>query len=281
MVSLLEHIRQLESRDNRARGDYVLDTLSSMGIKPAVQERRRWPAIRNIIADLAPAGTARKRLFCAHYDTADGSPGANDNASGVAVLLGLCQRLKESGAAVRVVFFDREEGASTKPVLRMGLLGSLYYIWKNSLKDIAAIYNLEFCGQGDTMVVWPVDRQGDTAVVRKVEKVAARLDISWQRLDMPWALQSSDHLPFRLSGYKEAISLSMLPGDGMALLRERLASATTAGLLTGRRPELPAPFSFFHTAEDTSARLSEEPLQTMLALVLALAGGDQADSPAG
>jgi hypothetical protein len=67
----------------------------------------------------------------------------------------------------------------------------------------------------------------------------------------------------------------------MALLRERLDSATTAGLLTGRRPELPAPFSFFHTAEDTSARLSEEPLQTMLALVLALAGGDQADSPAG
>lgn len=274
MVSLLEHIRQLETRDNRARGDYVLDTLSSMGIKPVIQERRRWPAIRNIIADLAPAGMARKLLFCAHYDTADGSPGANDNASGVAVLLGLCQRLKESGAAVRVVFFDREEGASTKPVLRMGLLGSLYYIWKNSLKDIAAIYNLEFCGQGDTMVVWPVDRQGDTAVVRNVEKVAARLATPWQRLDMPWALQSSDHLPFRLSGYKEAISLSMLPGDGMALLRERLDSATTAGLLTGRRPELPAPFSFFHTAEDTSARLSEEPLQTMLALVLALAGGD-------
>lgn len=279
MVSLLEHIRRLESRDNRARGDYVLEVLSSMGIRPLVQERR-WPAIRNIIADLAPAGAARKRLFCAHYDTAKGSPGANDNASGVAVLLGLCQCLKETAAAVRVVFFDREEGASTKPVLRMGLLGSLYYIWKNSLKDIAAIYNLEFCGQGDTMVIWPVGRGGDTAAVRGAEKAATRLAIPWQRLDMPWALQSSDHLPFRLSGYKEAISLSMLPGDGIALLRERLGSATTAGLLTGRRPELPVPFSVFHTAEDTSARLSEEPLGAMLAVVLALAGGGKADSPA-
>lgn len=278
MVSLLEHIRRLESRDNRARGDYVLQMLAAMGIKPLIQERR-WPAIRNIIADLAPAGTAPKRLFCAHYDTAKGSPGANDNASGVAVLLGLCRRLKETGAAVRVVFFDREEGASTKPVLRMGLLGSLYYIWKNSLKDIAAIYNLEFCGQGDTMVVWPVGRQGDTAAVREAEKAATRLAIPWQRLDMPWALQSSDHLPFRLAGYKEAISLSMLPGDGMALLRERLDGVTTAGLLAGRRPELPEPFSVFHTAEDTSARLSEEPLGTMLAVVLALAGGGQADSP--
>ena len=280
MVSLLEHIRQLESRDNRARGDYVLEALSSMGIRPLVQERR-WPAIRNIIADLAPAGADRKRLFCAHYDTAKRSPGANDNASGVAVLLGLCQRFKETGAAVRVVFFDREEGASTKPVLRMGLLGSLYYIWKNSLKDITAIYNLEFCGQGDTMVIWPVDRSGDTAAVRGAERAAARLAIPWQRLDMPWALQSSDHLPFRLSGYKEVISLSVLPGDGISLLKERLDSATTVGLLTGRRPELPEPFSIFHTAEDTSARLSEEPLQTMLALVLALAGGDKTDSPAG
>jgi len=280
MVSLLEHIRQLESRDNRARGDYVLDALSSMGIKPLVQESR-WPAIRNIIADLAPAGVARKRLFCAHYDTIKGSPGANDNASGVAVLLGLCHRLKETGAAVRVVFFDREEGASTKPVLRMGLLGSLYYIWKNSLKDITAIYNLEFCGQGDTMVIWPVDRQGDTAAVMEAEKAAARLAIPWQRLDMPWALQSSDHLPFRLAGYKEAISLSMLPGDGISLLKERLNGATTAGLMAGRRPKLPEPFSFFHTAEDTSARLSEEPLQTMLSVVLELAGGDRADSPAG
>jgi hypothetical protein len=98
---------------------------------------------------------------------------------------------------------------------------------------------------------------------------------------MSWALQSSDHLPFRMAGYKEAISLSMLPGDGIALLRERLNGVTTAGLMTGRRPELPEPFSVFHTAEDTSARLGEEPLKTMLALVLELAGGDQADNPAG
>jgi hypothetical protein len=280
MVSLLEHIRQLESRDNRARGDYVLEALSSMGIGPLVQERR-WPAIRNIIADLAPPGAAGKRLFCAHYDTAKGSPGANDNASGVAVLLGLCHRLKETAAAARVVFFDREEGTSTKPVLRMGLLGSLYYIWKNSLKDITAVYNLEFCGQGNTLAIWPVGRRGDTAAVRGVEKVATRLAIPWRRLDMPWALQSSDHLPFRLAGYKEVISLSMLPGDGISLLKERLEGATTAGLLAGRRPELPEPFSFFHTGEDTSARLSEEPLQTMLSVVLELAGGDKADSPAG
>jgi hypothetical protein len=163
----------------------------------------------------------------------------------------------------------------------MGLLGSLYYIWKNGVKDIAAVYNLEFCGQGDTLTIWPVDRRDDTDAIRGVEKAATELAIRRQRLDMPWALQSSDHLPFRLAGYKNAISLSMLPGDGIALLEERLDGASTAGLLAGRRPKLPEPFSVFHTAEDTSARLDEEPLQMMLSLVLELAGGGKADNPAG
>ena len=77
----------------------------------------------------------------------------------------------------------------------------------------------------------------------------------------------------RLAGFKNAISLSMLPGDQMTLLEERLDGVSTASLLVGRRPDLPEPFSFFHTENDTSARLSEGPLGTMLSLVLELAGG--------
>jgi hypothetical protein len=107
------------------------------------------------------------------------------------------------------------------------------------------------------------------------------LAIPWRRLDIPWAIQSSDHLPFKLVGFKEAISLSMLPGDCISMLEERLDSTTTAGLLAGRRPELPEPFSVFHTEEDTSVRLSEEPLRMMLTVVRELAGGDKTDSSIG
>jgi hypothetical protein len=50
-------------------------------------------------------------LLGAHYDTVDGSPGANDNGSGVAALLALSRRLKGSHNALtlRFVAFVNEE----------------------------------------------------------------------------------------------------------------------------------------------------------------------------
>lgn len=50
-------------------------------------------------------------LVGAHYDTAPGSPGANDNASGVAALLELAQRWKdlEPERTLRLVAFTNEE----------------------------------------------------------------------------------------------------------------------------------------------------------------------------
>lgn len=50
-------------------------------------------------------------LLGAHYDTAIGSPGANDNASGVALLLATAKRLRDAplGRTVRIVFFVNEE----------------------------------------------------------------------------------------------------------------------------------------------------------------------------
>jgi len=47
----------------------------------------------------------------AHYDTVHGSPGGNDNASGVALLLATARRLRDAPTArtVRIVFFVNEE----------------------------------------------------------------------------------------------------------------------------------------------------------------------------
>lgn len=64
----------------------------------------------------------------AHYDTAPGTPGADDNASGVAVLLELVRRfgsdpppIKNSG--LRLVFFSTEE----PPYFRSEDMGSAHY----------------------------------------------------------------------------------------------------------------------------------------------------------
>ncbi len=104
--ALIEHIKALENRDNYSRGLYVQSVLEKIGINYTIQECR-WPKIRNIVVDFSP-GVSRRVLFSVNYDAVIGSPGANDNASGVSVLLELCRRLRFSNTPLRIVFFDRE-----------------------------------------------------------------------------------------------------------------------------------------------------------------------------
>lgn len=60
----------------------------------------------------------------AHYDTVPGSPGANDNATGVAALLALARRLPRAGErTLRLVFFVNEE----PPFFQGPEMGSLVY----------------------------------------------------------------------------------------------------------------------------------------------------------
>ena len=67
-----------------------------------------------------PSKTSAKLLIGAHYDTVENSPGADDNASGVAAVIDLACRIMgiETNLAYRFVFFDKEEH---------GLLGSKAY----------------------------------------------------------------------------------------------------------------------------------------------------------
>jgi len=64
-------------------------------------------------------------LLGAHYDSVRGSPGANDNASGVAALLELSRLFSrvEPGCTVRFVAFTNEE----PPFFRTGRPGSMLY----------------------------------------------------------------------------------------------------------------------------------------------------------
>ena len=78
---------------------------------------------RNVVATIPGAASAGPVLVVgAHYDTAVGSPGADDNASGVAVLLELARVLAEETAAasIRWVAFTLEES----PHFRTDSMGS-------------------------------------------------------------------------------------------------------------------------------------------------------------
>ncbi len=269
-VKLMDYVKFLENKDSRTRAKQVLDALAAMELQPAVQECRR-PQIRNIEVDFLPQSPAKRPLFSAHYDVVKGSPGANDNASGVAVLLGLCNELRKAPVPARIVFFDREELWLRTPILRLGLLGSLHYVTRVRLKNIAAVYNLEFCGSGDVLAVWPVKtQQTSLPAFREVEKAASRLSVPLRSAHIPWMLLSSDHLSFRLRGFSNALTLSLLPGNQSPSLECLLSALSVKRLLTGWRPTLPEPLSFLHSDKDTSSNLNENSLRLMLALMLEL-----------
>jgi len=271
-LPLMEYVKALENQPSAARGRLVLAALEALGIAATVQECR-WPRIKNIIVDFSP-GPGPRPLFSAHYDAVKGSPAANDNASGVAVLLGLCNKLREAPAPVRVVFFDREEAWFRTPLLRLGLLGSLYYVLRSDLRRISAVYNLEFCGTGDLLGVWPVqDRQRDLPAVTAVARAAGQLKLDVGLAHLPWLLFSADHLSFRLLGLSNAITLSLLPAAQRPALERLTSEVRIRQLLLGRRPEIPEILSRIHTSGDTSSLLSEDSLRLMLSVLVELLRG--------
>ena len=94
----------------------------------------------NVVAS-QPGRRAEKLLLCAHFDTKHGSPGADDNASGVAVLLALAERLagRELPAALEWVAFNGEEA---------GGLGDVVYIQQrqDEFGQLLAAINMDGVG---------------------------------------------------------------------------------------------------------------------------------------
>ena len=102
-------------------------------------------AFRNVIAELP--GTAKQVVVIgAHYDTVPGTPGADDNASGVAVLLELARLLRgfRPAPVIRWVAFTLEE----PPYYRSALMGSRVHARKcrERAEQVAGMISLEMLG---------------------------------------------------------------------------------------------------------------------------------------
>ena len=136
--------------------DYIAAQFRKAGYEPSIlpfESRRttdllRREPYRNLEARLAGRDDGRGIwVVGAHYDTAPGTPGADDNASGIAVLLEAARLLRERGAGgreVRFAAFDAEE----PPAFGTRDMGSLRYA--DNLKDsrvrVRGMINLEMVG---------------------------------------------------------------------------------------------------------------------------------------
>jgi Zn-dependent M28 family amino/carboxypeptidase len=101
----------------------------------------------NIVVTLE-GGSRREEtiMIGAHYDTVSGTPGADDNASAVAVLLELCRALKDyrPERTLRLVFFVLEE----PPAFNTPAMGSYVYAMqaRNRGENIDGMISLEMVG---------------------------------------------------------------------------------------------------------------------------------------
>jgi Zn-dependent M28 family amino/carboxypeptidase len=99
----------------------------------------------NLVAELK--GTQRPKeivIVGAHYDSREGTPGADDNASGTAAALSLARTFAKTapGRTIRFVFFTNEE------YFRQSLMGSLTYakLCRARNDNIVAMLSLETIG---------------------------------------------------------------------------------------------------------------------------------------
>jgi hypothetical protein len=92
-------------------------------------------------------------ILVAHYDRAEGSPGANDNSAGVFLLVETAMKLiKKNKSDWLVIFTDREEIKSGGKLKSQGAYGLAEYLKKLKMEK-SKIFSFDACGTGDTLII--------------------------------------------------------------------------------------------------------------------------------
>jgi len=159
----------------------------------------------------------------AHYDTARGSPGANDNGSGVAAMLALARSFanKRNSRSVRFVAFTNEE----RPFLRTARMGSRVYArqCRARAENIIGMLSLETIGycsdkrgtqwlsffgalypsRGD-YIVFVANPPSKNLLKNGTQSFGRQTHVSWQTATLPSfspGANSSDHWSFWKEDY--------------------------------------------------------------------------------
>jgi Zn-dependent M28 family amino/carboxypeptidase len=233
--------RLLIGRDNAARQGAVARYL----------ERRRIPFGRHAFARAEGAGQTfvvergsgdRVLALCAHHDAVPGSPGANDNAAAVGILLHLIPALDgllPRGWRVRFLFTAAEE---------LDYLGARAYVEDMPLAGLAGVLSLELCGIGDTVALWDAD--GDTPFLGQVTAALEAIGLAPDRghhVVGRIPVFGSDHRAFAARGVP-AYGFTLVPVAHAAALRDFVLSPARSTLRALVRR--PPPFDTYHTAGD-------------------------------
>lgn len=227
--ALEQHVRMLSNtlpsrNDNpdtlALSADYIETVLRASGARVSLQ-RYKVSGIeyRNVIAQFGP-DTQERIVIGAHYDSAEGFPGADDNASGVAGLLELARLFgaKAPRQQIELVAYTLEEppyfrtqhmgsavhaqqrqaqGASIRFMLALEMIG-YYSEQQDSQTFPAPLLGLFYPSQGNFIAL--VGRLGDFALIRAAKRsMRQSSDLPVYSINAPaWipGIDFSDHLNY-------------------------------------------------------------------------------------
>lgn len=217
-------------------GRYIAGQFQRMGCQPAgdggtyfeslqeprfipVKQGSRWkPAVlkgSSLWSDNVLAVLGHKEnpdwhtiIVSAHYDhlgTLEGNyfPGANDNASGMGVLLETARVLVSGSELPCQVIFAAWTGEEK------GMYGSQYFASRFPLEKVVAVINLDSLGTGDPerFLIWT--RGQENPLLAMIEEVASELNLKLEVQPLsPHSQHNSDHNVFAERGVPAVTVLS-------------------------------------------------------------------------
>jgi glutaminyl-peptide cyclotransferase len=203
--------------DGRAAYDLLAEQVE-LGPRPAGSEASRKLAAR--LKRLVPrghyqpvagglrnvVGTVRGRergyvVVGAHYDTKDlpGFVGANDGASGTAVVAELARTIRRPRHTIRFVFFDGEESPGDAPdedFERLGLRGAK--VAARRFDDARAMVLLDFVGERRLRI--PREAYSNPRLWRELRAASRRVGAARVFPDATQGGILDDHIPFLKQG---------------------------------------------------------------------------------
>lgn len=224
--------------------DWMVAELEAAGWTAEVQEGEYLGnPIRNVIAKRADTPGADWIILGAHFDSrshadqdpdparqADPVPGANDGASGVAVLLELARVLPaDLDKNVWLVFFDAEDDGRIDG--KEWIMGSTFFVEQLTTDENAPLPNaaviVDMIGDANLNVYFEMN--SDPALSEEIWGVAASLGYSDAIIPVPRHRMLDDHIPFKNAGIP---AVDMIDFD----------------------------YPYWHTVEDTADKVSTQSL---------------------
>lgn len=246
-MSILSIVKELEGKNNMDRLKMIMRYLDKNKIP---YDLHYYATGTNVIV-----GNINHAFIGvgSHFDAVKDSPGANDNASAVAVALALLERArKENLKSINLVFFffDEEE---------KGRIGSKTYIRDNGVTNMRGFINLEMIGMGDKIALWSLDESSQGNLLQTLEKVAEEKNVFCGRFDKIVG-RYADHVSFRNAGIKDSFSLTAISQEDLDVsfhynkaIEFDVDKEVLEEILSG------APlFKHYHKPTDVSTHLSED-----------------------